>query len=95
MSIDRQNYQGDVNTLPHLSTRQVAARIRHGKLPEKSPGFVRCACHPNLRTRGDTEALQFWSKGMRIGCSTGTGFNAPVPALAVYPALGIVIDTRL
>lgn len=93
MVTDRQNYAGDVTKLVHLNTRQVSARIRHGKLPETSPGFVRCACHPNLKTRGDTEALQFWSKGMTIGCTkTNKGW---APALAVYPMLGIVIDTRL
>lgn len=91
----------DVSKLEHISTRQVAARIRTGRLPEHSPGgIVRCACHPD-RPAGlyqghavecDTESLRFWSKGDLIGCSAGSG-NAP--ALAIHEKLGIVIDTRL
>lgn len=82
----------DVNdTLEHISTRQVAARIRHGKLPEYSDGgAVYCPTHGALG--GQTESLRFWSHGDKVGCEK-CGHN--VPALAVHEKLGIVIDTRL
>ncbi len=77
--------------MKNLSTRQVAARIRVGKLPEYSDGGkVHCPEHGALG--GQTEALKFWSKGDQVGCEK-CGCN--VPALAVHEALGIVIDTRL
>lgn len=79
--------------LEHISTRQVAARIRVGTLPDGGNGNVRCACHPNVKGYGQTEALKFWSKGDKIGCTVKP--NKWVPALAVHTALGIIIDTRL
>ena len=80
--------------LYHISTRQVAARIRAGTLPEYSPGGkVRCACHPdNIAGETDTEALRIWAKGDRIGCTVHTDW---APALAIHEQLGIIIDTRL
>lgn len=80
--------------LEHISTRQVAARIRAGKLPELSPGGkVRFATREDDPAgEADTEALRFWSKGMTI---YDPKTKAQVPALAVHEALGIVIDTRL
>lgn len=80
--------------LEHISTRAVAARIRYNKLPAFSTGgLVRCACHPDVPNKARTEALSFWSKGDRIGCSVMPG--KWVPALATHLKLGIVIDTRL
>lgn len=74
-----------------LNTRQIAARIRSGKLPAYSNGYVSCICHPTNGV-GQTEALRFWSKGDMVGCSK-TGKWAP--ALAVFPELNTTIDTRL
>lgn len=82
----------DITKLEYISTLQVAARIRTGKLPEYNDGGqVRCACHPNIKTPAQTEALRFWSKGMKIPCSKTGKF---APALAAHENLGIVIDTR-
>ena len=76
-----------------LSTRQVAARIRHGKLPDFCKGGEpRCACHPNMPSGTQTESLRIWSKGDLIGCTVD---RKPAPALAVFAPLGITIDTRL
>jgi hypothetical protein len=80
------------DSLMVLSTRQVGQRIRHG-LPAYSPGgMVRCACHPNLANPSQTESLRFWVKDSMVGC---TKTRKWAPALAVFPKLGIIIDTRL
>ncbi len=74
-----------------LSTKQVGQRIRRGTLPEYSDGgFVSCACH-NSPTGGQTESLRFWSKGDKVGCSINGNM---ADALAVFPAIGVTIDTR-
>lgn len=80
--------------MEYISTRQVAARIRVGTLPERSDGGkVRCACHPEMENFGDTESLRYWSKGDLISCAADP--SAQAPALARHEKLGIVIDTRL
>lgn len=75
-----------------ISTRQVAARIRCGTLLGYSKGYPVCACHPDKRSDCTTESLRFWSKGDRIMCPVS---HTLAPALAVFPELGITIDTRL
>lgn len=78
--------------MEHISTRSVSQRIRRGTLPEIGRGKPHCACHPEHPTYSTTESLRFWSKGDKITCAI-TG--AWAPALAAFPELGIVIDTRL
>lgn len=75
-----------------ISTRQVAARIRCGTLPQFDRGEPRCALHPHEPTGTQTENLKFWSKGDRIWCPK---CNSWTPALPVFAALNIAIDTRL
>jgi hypothetical protein len=80
-----------------LSSRQVAQRIRRGKLPERSAGQVRCVCHPDKPQAAVTESLRFWGRGDHVACGDRTNAKAHprgVPALAFYPELRIAIDTR-
>jgi hypothetical protein len=70
-----------------LTTRQVSARIRTGKLPVSIDGG-KVHCSKCGKILGDTESLIFWSKNSFVHCPK---CNCDVLAQPHYPG-GIVLD---
>jgi len=76
-----------------INTRQRGARLRHGTLPEYAErGDAQILCPKHGPMPGETEALNFWSKGDRTHCEKCDAWVTPS---IHYRKLRVIVDLTL